>query len=114
MQLAFVNFSPHRCEATLGCGAFALEAGSSSCELGKGLDLPADEIASGGKEVFACKELMYGMFSRFCFSTQCESGTGEHGTIFCSCRAGVGEMMHDKNTTSHLLQTALQTIAVPH
>ncbi len=39
----------------MGCGAFSLDVAASTCELGEGLDLPGDEVDSGGKEVFACK-----------------------------------------------------------
>ncbi len=46
----------YRCEDTSNCGAFTFDPTSSTCELGEGLDLPADEVASGGKEVIACKE----------------------------------------------------------
>ncbi len=48
-----------RCDSVSGCGSFAFDATSSSCELGGKLNLPADEVASGGKVVFASKKLSF-------------------------------------------------------
>ncbi len=44
-----------RCDSVSGCGSFAFDVTSSSCELGGKLNLPVDEVASGGKVVFASK-----------------------------------------------------------
>ncbi len=44
-----------KCDSVSKCGAFAFDQASAYCELGEGLNLPADEVSSGGKAVFACE-----------------------------------------------------------
>ena len=43
-----------KCHLCSGCGAFIYDSASSSCDLGGELDLPGDEVSSGGMSVFAC------------------------------------------------------------
>ncbi len=44
-----------KCDSVSKCGAFVFDQASAYCELGEGLNLPADEVSSGGKAVFACE-----------------------------------------------------------